>query len=250
VFEIVFDLLVSLKVVFFGGYAFQQYSKSGNKGSLDVLSEDFEKNSQFIVESLKKKGIDAIIQKNRAIGEIIPENIEIVVDDKTVACLYCPIACYSYNEITLNHRLVKIASIDTILSFYLAFIYVNKTPYDKDRILCMAEILFNIEQKHRTENDGILKRFSVDCYGKQKTLIDIRAEKTEKFKELSGKKTIESRHIREEFDWWFLRYRPTESPLRNEKNRVSKTQKHKRKNKNHTTKKRNIFNKIFTKKTI
>jgi hypothetical protein len=232
--DIVFKLLQSLKVVFFGGYAFNLYlserpqnnSKEGGRApTMDVLSENYEKNAVFIVKSLKKKNINAILKKNNAIGEIIPENIEIMVDDKIVACLYNPIACYSYNEITLNHRIIKIASIDTILSFYLAFIYVNKTPYEKDRILCMAEILFNIQEKQRTENNGILKRFSVNCYGKQKTLVDIRAEKTDKYKELLGKVGTE------EYDWWFLRYRPTEK-----KNYTKKTKqnifKKTRKNKN------------------
>jgi hypothetical protein len=48
----------------------------------------------------------------------------------------------------------------------------------------------------------LLKRFSIDCIGKQPTLEDIRSEKAEKFKELSGKKNTY------EYNLWFLKYVP------------------------------------------
>ena len=36
---------------------------------------------------------------------------------------------------------IRIATIDTMLSFYLSFIYSNKNYYNSDKILCMAEYL-------------------------------------------------------------------------------------------------------------
>jgi hypothetical protein len=91
-----------------------------------------------------------------------------------------------------------------MLSFYLAFIYADKPfPYfNKDRILCMAEFLFNVEQENRLEQRGLLKRFSLHCYGKQPTLETTRAEKAEKFKELIGKRGTR------EYEMWFLKYNP------------------------------------------
>jgi hypothetical protein len=47
-----------------------------------------------------------------------------------------------------------------------------------------------------------LKRFSIDCYGKQPTLEEMRAEKSEKFKELANKKGTK------EYDMWFMKYSP------------------------------------------
>ena len=46
-------------------------------------------------------------------------------------------------------KLLRIATIDTMLSFYLAFIYVDRPYYDKNRILCMCELLFDMQQKNR-----------------------------------------------------------------------------------------------------
>ena len=64
----------------------------------------------------------------------------------------------------------------------------------------MAKFLFEVEYKNRLAQKGILKRFSVNCYGKQVTLDSIRAEKTEKFNELKHKRGTR------EYDEWFLKY--------------------------------------------
>jgi hypothetical protein len=121
-----------------------------------------------------------------------------------MAYIYEPIACHSYNEINVDNKQVKVATIDTILAFYLSFIYANMPHYDKDRLMCIAMFLFEIEQRNRLEQRGILKRFSIDCYGKQPTLEDIRSEKSEKFKEFGNDKTSK------EYQMWFLKYVPGE----------------------------------------
>ena len=55
-----------------------------------------------------------------------------------LAYIYEPIACHSYNTITVGKSKVNIATIDTILTFYLSFLYVNAKEYEADRLLCMA----------------------------------------------------------------------------------------------------------------
>jgi hypothetical protein len=72
----------------------------------------------------------------------------------------------------------------------------------------MAMFLFDVQQRNRLNQDGLLKRFSIDCYGKQKTLEDIRTEKAEKFKELNVKKGTP------EYDEWFLKYNPNDERKR------------------------------------
>jgi hypothetical protein len=89
-----------------------------------------------------------------------------------------------------------------MLSFYLAFIYADLPYFNKDRILCMAEYLFDVEQQNRLEQKGLLKRFAISCYGKQSRLEDIRAEKTKKYKELAEKRGTR------DYEMWFLKYIP------------------------------------------
>jgi hypothetical protein len=69
----------------------------------------------------------------------------------------------------------------------------------------MAKFLFDVEQNNRLEQNGLLKRFSIDCYGKQPTLETMRAEKAEMFNKLANKKgTVE-------YERWFLKYSPSTS---------------------------------------
>ena len=75
-------------------------------------------------------------------------------------------------------------------------------------MLCMSKYLFEAEQKNRLEQKGLLKRFSLDCYGKQPTLEEMRAEKAKKYQELKDAKTPEAK---KEFDRWFFKYTPSSS---------------------------------------
>jgi hypothetical protein len=155
-------------------------------------------------------GIENVkILKREPIGEVIPLHYEIIVGKDTIAFLYKPIACYSYNVIMMHGKKVKIATIDTMLSFYFAFLYVDRSYYDHERILCMAKFLFDVQQKNRLEQKGLLKRFSIICYGHQESVEEMRAEKAKKFKELKDKRGTK------EFEEWFLNYKPSGEKQKN-----------------------------------
>jgi hypothetical protein len=231
IFNIIFDFLVKHDVVFLGGYAFHLYTEIDENENenetekftaLDVLTDDIEAMSKDVVELFPENSV--FVRKNDNIEELIPETIEIVskLDNKILVTLYKPIACHSYNEVKLKNHKIKIASIDTILSFYLAFLYVKGEKYEKEKFICMAAILFDIEQKNHNSKNSIFKRFSIDCYGTQKTLTDIRLEKGEKYKEFnSNSKKVDKK----EYDSWFLRYRPGDK--KTEKKVINHNSKHK-----------------------
>jgi hypothetical protein len=213
IYFIVRDALIEEEVVFFGGYASSLYSEymPANQKKLiqsipdfDVLAEDVDGTAAFVKERLSQAGINQKIKilKHAAIGELIPESREIMIGEETVAFLYKPIACHNYNVVIVDKKNVRVATIDTMLSFYLAFLYADVDYYYKDRILCMAKFLFDVEQANRLEQKGVLKRFSIDCYGKQPTLESMRMEKSEMFEKLKNKKGTE------EYERWFLKYSP------------------------------------------
>lgn len=231
------DIFIDSGAVFFGGYSTYLYSKYMNDKrknlvdkipDFDIISEDIEKSALIVKERLQRENFKNIkIIKHKEIGEIIPKHIEIKVGKCSMAFIYEPIACHSYNEITIDSKTVKVATIDTILAFYLSFLYANMPHYDKDRLLCIALFLFNTEQQNRLEQKGILKRFSINCYGKQTSLEDIRSTKSEKFKEFKESKI--SRDSKE-YQMWFLRYNPNDIEEKNEKitkNLVEKSVKNK-----------------------
>ena len=147
------------------------------------------------------------INKLEGIGEIVSPHYEIKIGNDNVAVVYEPLACHSYNTITQHGNDVNIATIDTMLSFYLAFLYIDQPlyNYNPDRILCMSHFLFEVQQKNRLKQKGLLKRFSLNCIGHQETIEEMRAEKAAKFKELKDKKQGD------EYEEYFLRYRPSDN---------------------------------------
>jgi hypothetical protein len=81
----------------------------------------------------------------------------------------------------------------------------------------MSKFLFEVQQKNRLEQKGLLRRFSITCYGHQDSIEELRAEKAEKFKELKSKKGTT------EYDEWFLSYRPEDkSENKTEENIITK----------------------------
>ena len=249
IYNTVKNVFINQGVVFFGGYAISQYSQYMPKKlqkkvqhipDFDVLAHDPKKIAEIVKERLKDIHINNVkIVKHESIGEVVPEHYEIRVGKDTVAFLYQPVACHSYNVIMIDGKKARIATIDTMLSFYLAFLYANRKYYNIDRILCMSKFLFDVQQKNRLQQKGLLKRFSILCYGHQDSREEMRAQKAEKFKELQDKKTSK------EYEEWFLNYNPGkktvvigETSLNKNKNKKIKTIKLKPKSSKKTNKKK------------
>ena len=209
------DTFVDQGCVFFGGYASSLYARYMTQSQkrivrsipdFDVLSEDVELTCSMIQDRLQQEGATQVsVVSHEEVGEIIPAHSEIKVGKDTVAFVYHPIACHSYNTLELQGKTVRIATIDTMLNFYLAFLYGNNSDYEghNDRMLCMSQFLFDVEQKNRLAQKGLLKRFSMTCYGNQPTLESIRADKAKKFEELKNKRDSDA------YQRLFLKYHPT-----------------------------------------
>uniref|UniRef100_A0A6C0BT71 Poly(A) polymerase catalytic subunit domain-containing protein n=1 Tax=viral metagenome TaxID=1070528 RepID=A0A6C0BT71_9ZZZZ len=214
------DAVTDNGFVFFGGYATYLYSRymsdkiktkfDREQSQFDILAKDIHRAAILVKERLMDK---YIYEKNIKIIEhppvgsitlqIVPEHIEIKVHNQTVCIIFKPVNCHSYNEIEVDKVKYKIATIDTMLSFFLSFIYSKRDYFNRDRILCMADFLYNVQQKNRLSQKGILKRFNIDCYGKGVTKEDIRQEKSDAFQKLKSKQNTD------EYDRWFLKYRPS-----------------------------------------
>ena len=215
IYETVKTTLINQGVVFFGGYAISMYLQYMPKKlqmklekipDFDVLSNDPETTAEIVKERLIDVGeTNTSILKHDPVGDVIPLHYEIKVGKDTIAFIYKPIGCHSYNSIkgrTGNDK-INIATIDTMMSFYLAFLYADRPYYDKDRILCMSKFLFDVQQKNRLEQKGLLRRFSITCYGHQKTVEEMRSEKAIQFNSLAHKRGTK------QYDEWFLSYRPS-----------------------------------------
>jgi hypothetical protein len=260
IYENVRNTFVNQGVVFFGGYAislYSQYMPKKNRirlekvADFDVLSNDPETTAEIVKERLKDIGINNTkIIKRSPVGEIVPLHYEVKIGNDTIAFIYKPIACHSYNVINLKGQKIKVATIDTMLSFYLAFLYADKPYYNEflDRILCISKFMFDVQQKNRLKQKGLLRRFSITCYGHQETLEENRAHKSEKYKELKEKGD------KEEFQKWFLNYKPDDINNKSEENstksnKSNKSKSNKSKSNKSKSNKSNKSNKSKSNKT-
>lgn len=220
-YEKIRDTLIENKVLFFGGYASFFYStylkknkKLKNIFNFDVFHNDPLKCCQSINDKFDDNKFNLVYKKFNSIGELIPMHYKVYVNDTLYATIFKPNACYSYNIHTINKKKIKIATIYTMLSMYLTYLFINNDEYDKDKILCMAELIYEIYLKNKTKNKGILKTFSVKCYGKQEDFSDILEEKNKKYEEFKKNKNSE------DFKKLFLKYNPAS---KNEKKGGGKT---------------------------
>ena len=227
IYYIVKNSIIDMGLVFFGGYASKLYSKfmprnlrqklSLKNPDFDVLALNPERAATIIKERLEMDNIkDVKIKKQKSIGEIISDHYEITIKGDTVAFIYKPLVCHSYNKIYIKGKEVKVATIDTMLSFYLAFLFADRPYYDHDRIYCMSQYLYLVQSKNRLAQKGVLKRFSLNCVGDQTTLESMRNEKSKKFEELKDKRGSK------EYEEWFLKYSPAQKKTLKKKKRKKK----------------------------
>jgi hypothetical protein len=245
IYENVKNTFMDQGVVFFGGNALSMYSQYMPKNlqhklekipDFDVLSEEPMLTAQIVKERLGDINIKNVkILKRPGVGEIIAPHYEIKVGNDTIAFIYEPLACHSYNIVKEGGYDIKVATIDTMLSFWLAFLYANRPYYDKGRILCMSNFLFDVQEKNRLAQKGLLKRFSINCIGHQETIEEMREEKSKKFIVLNDKKG------RPEYEEWFLKYRPLDKKYELKEKQTNKKSRKGKKKKRKTRKKRGIF---------
>ena len=244
IFVTVKNTLINQGCIFFGAFANRHYLKDLKRlknrkipkvPDFDVLSEEPETTTRILKERLNDIDIKNVkILKKKGVGEVIAPHYEVKVGPETVAFIYEPIACHSYNIVNINGQNIRIATLDTMLSFYLAFTYVNRPYYNENRILCLSQYLFKVQQKNRLKQKGLLRRFSIDCYGRQTTIEKIREEKAEMYKRLKNKKKSK------EYEWGFLRYIPADNDptLKNKNKKTRKTKKSKKSKKSKKTRKK------------
>ena len=210
------DALIEEEVVFFGGWAcslYGRYMPSQSRSKLQVELPDFDTlsvdpyTSAFAVKnSLMNDGIKHVrIKKHLGVEEFVPDHYEITVGGNSVCFIFDNRHCYSYNIIQRHNRAVKIATIDTMLKFYLAFIYYDKKYFNETRLLCMSQYLLNVQIENKLAQKGLLKRFTTDCYGNETTMAEHRGVKNDLFMKLRNK------HNSPEYEKHFLKYIPRDN---------------------------------------
>ena len=111
------NTLINQGCVFFGAFANRLYLRDlknlkGKKipqiPDFDVLSEDPETTTRILKERLDDMGIKRVkVLKKKGVGEIIAPHYEVKVGPETIAFVYEPMACHSFNIIRSHHNMTK-----------------------------------------------------------------------------------------------------------------------------------------------
>jgi hypothetical protein len=212
------DFLIKENVVLLGFNASILQQKPTDKWMLplDVLVTP-EKKEQTTKAFLKifesKLDFSLKVEDIPRYGELIPPHTDI--DDpksgNTVIRIYETEACHSYHKAPSG---LMIASIPTLLQFFFAILYAPEhflEELPEQRFLCTAQRLVEMA------NDNLPRRYKlltpITCLGKQKSLVDMRVEKSKLYEELSKNKSSP------EFLEYFFTYNPT-SMTKTQKARV------------------------------
>jgi hypothetical protein len=219
-YEPTYKTLVADDVVFIGGYANKMYLQHASGANIenvtefDVISTDPLKTCSRLMTALKDH--TPTMETHEPIGSLIEKHYSISVNGQYLLFIFTPVACHSYNKLKdQKGNMVKIGTIDTLFSFYLTFLYANRPYFDEKRILCLCQTLFSIQQQHRLTRKKELQRFTMNCYGTQQTLGDMRAEKKSMYTKLTRGTP--------EFEEWFLQYPPHKVPAKPPKSPTPKS---------------------------
>lgn len=234
IFLITRETLSTLGCIFFGAFANRLYLKNTKElkrkpipkiPDFDVLSENPQKTATILKERLIQSNIKNITIVTRdGVGDIIAPHYEVKTNNETIVFIYEPLSCHSYNIHKIGGNSFNIATLDTMLSFYLAFMFTNRPYYNEKRILCMSKYLFDVQEKNKLEQKGLLKRFTMNCYGDEHTIENIRRKKSELYKTFKSHKTVGGKS----YEWHFLNYEPSKNK---KKRKTKKNRKRKRKTK-------------------
>lgn len=202
-------LLVKEKIILLGFNASTLQKKSMNAQwmfPLDILvNPNKRKEVSDKVEEILEAGLDRKLEQKEvpAYEELLPAYTDI--DDpktkKTIVRIYETFACHSYHETSSG---LYVASIPTLLQFFLSVIYAPKDFLEEvpeQRFMCTAQQLVEMA------NDNLPRRYRlltpITCLGKQKSLVDMRVEKSGMYEKLSKNKSSP------EFLEYFFSYVPT-----------------------------------------
>ena len=204
----------------FNAADYQSRKRSNWMLPLDILATPEKRDdvSKKLMKAFREEDIKQVDKP--AFEELIAPHTDIISKETghVLIRIYETQACHSYHE-TPNR--LMIASIPTLLQFFLSILYAPKyfqEDIPEQRFLCTAQHLVEMANSNLPRRYKLLT--PITCIGKQKSLIDMRAEKSDLYVKLSKDKNSR------EFLEYFFTYTPTN---------LTKTQKHKIKKQLHKT---------------
>ena len=150
-------------------------------------------------------------------SELLPACTDVLDSDGAVIYqFYETQACHSYHTTGDG---IKVASIPTLLAFFLALVYSGQPRDDTTRLICVAQRLVELAA------DKPARRFALltpsECLGQQKELLDMRRQRVEMYAKIGKDKSSA------DFVQYFFTYNPKSDKTQRAKTRelLKKTRK-------------------------
>ena len=126
--------------------------------------------SSITVKSYSSKGIDSI------------PTMKIIYKNKNpIVFIIEQVACHSYFNIPIKGNIIKIASMDTLITLYFSLGLIDSKFFDIGSMECLANKLVEISLKARSNPRKFpLPFISIKCTGYQKTIPSLIREKVQR----------------------------------------------------------------------
>jgi hypothetical protein len=161
-----------------------------SKGSILLFfSPDLKKDSFDIKNILPQNSLRILYIEGK--GDLIQNRVELYYDSLLVAVLLEETACHSYNTVkTDENRLLKIASLDTLINLYYSLYYFTNFKVS----ICSIASCIRTLNSLRLSKVSQFPAFSITCSGYQKGYPTLLREKMLRIeREKSKNKTLKKK---------------------------------------------------------
>ncbi len=143
--------------------------------------------------------------------DIMPQYVDIANDEgKIILRMHETTACHSYHAMANG---IHVASIPTLLQYFLAYLYAGATEGDITHLLCVAQRLVDLAHTKGKRRYALLT--PSNCLGTQETLTEIRKKKAVLYEKLSKNKNSV------DFLKFFFTYNPRDTATRRKRAKES-----------------------------
>lgn len=198
--EIIINYIIDNKLIFAGSdllkvyeHGFKEHKKKvnlvvGNRHPILFYSSDANKDANNIRSKLeffattasasaslsasRRRPAITIKSISSRVGDLIPSIKIITQGKKSIVIIIDQTACHSYFNLPMdNQKIIRIASMDTLISLYFSLGLINSKYFDVRSIECLANELINISIRAREHPDKFEFPFiSIKCAGHQISL--------------------------------------------------------------------------------
>ena len=159
-------------------------------GPLLFTSPDPKSDVISIKGLIDNEGMKVYLHRQR--GEVVPERLELRMNNKPICMFIKESACHAYNPVVMKDgRKINIASLEFLITLYLSIeIFTNHSQdYLGESIICQVKKLIELSQENYRANRSMFPPFAHECQGHQVGYASLLRAKVARIKKEHKKET-------------------------------------------------------------